>query len=75
MSKKLNKSSYSGGVLPGVDNSPAYSPITTKVEGGAEVDKLHKQPRGYLKTTAKIVGKATEEATLFSLPEKKQRRG
>jgi hypothetical protein len=75
MSKKLNKSSYPGGVLPGVEDSPAYSPITTKVEGGAEVDKLHKQPRGYLKTTAKIVGKATEEATLFSLPEIKTEEG
>jgi hypothetical protein len=32
-------------------------------------EKLHKQPRGYLKTTAKLVGKATEEKTLFSLPE------
>ena len=34
-----------------------------------EVEKLHKQPRGYLKTTAKLVGKATDEKTLFSLPE------
>ena len=34
-----------------------------------EIDKLHKQPRGYLKTTAKLVGKATDEKTLFSLPE------
>lgn len=32
-------------------------------------DNLHKQPRGYLKTTAKLVGRATEEKTLFSLPE------
>ena len=36
---------------------------------GVEVEKLHKQPRGYLKTTAKLVGKATDEKTLFSLPE------
>ena len=36
---------------------------------GDEVEKLHKQPRGYLKTTAKLVGKATDEKTLFSLPE------
>jgi hypothetical protein len=79
MSKRINKkitdSSYPGGVLPGVLDSPDYSPITTKVEGGAEVDKLHKQPRGYLKTTAKIVGKATEEPTLFSLPEIKTEEG
>jgi hypothetical protein len=34
-----------------------------------EVDKLHKQPRGYLKTTAKLVGRSTDEKTLFSLPE------
>lgn len=33
-----------------------------------EVDRLHKQPRNYLKTTAKLVGKATGEDTLFSLP-------
>lgn len=33
------------------------------------IEKLHKQPRGYLKTTAKLVGKATDEKTLFSLPE------
>jgi len=79
MSKKVNKkitdSSYTVGVLPGVLDSPAYNPITTKVEGGAEIDKLHKQPRGYLKTTAKIVGKATEEPTLFSLPEIKTEEG
>ena len=36
---------------------------------GDEVEKLHKQPRGYLKTTAKLVGKTTDEKTLFSLPE------
>lgn len=34
-----------------------------------EVDTLHKQPRSYLKTSAKLVGKATGETTLFSLPE------
>ncbi len=40
-----------------------------------EVDKLHKQPRGYLKTTAKLVGKATDETTLFTLPEIKTESG
>jgi hypothetical protein len=79
MSKRINKkitdSSYPGGILPGVLDSPDYNAITTIVEGGAEVDKLHKQPRGYLKTTAKIVGKATEEPTLFSLPEIKTEEG
>jgi hypothetical protein len=43
MSKKVNKkitdSSYPGGILPGVLDSPAYSPITTKVEGGGEIEK------------------------------------
>lgn len=33
-----------------------------------EDSKLHKQPRGYLKTTARLVGKSTSEPTLFSLP-------
>jgi hypothetical protein len=33
-----------------------------------ENSKLHKQPRGYLKTTARLVGKSTSEPTLFSLP-------
>ena len=30
---------------------------------------LHKQPRSYLKTVSKLVGKSTGEMTLFSLPE------
>lgn len=34
-------------------------------------DKLHKQPRGYLKTIAKLVGKTTDNTTLFSLPDAK----
>jgi len=34
-----------------------------------EVDKLHRQPRNYLKTTAKLVGKSTDETTLFTLPQ------
>jgi hypothetical protein len=36
-----------------------------KLEGK---EKLHKQPRNYLKTTAKLVGRSTNETTLFSLP-------
>ena len=40
-----------------------------------EEDKLHKQPLGYLKTVGKYVGKATDETTLFSLPEIKQDSG
>ena len=34
----------------------------------AEEVKLHKQPRSYLKSTARLVGKSTDEPTLFSLP-------
>jgi hypothetical protein len=49
------------------------SPATTlqQIESPppAEIDTLHKQPRSYLKTSAKLVGKATGETTLFSLPE------
>jgi hypothetical protein len=74
MSKRINKkitdSSYTGGVLPGVIESPDYSPITTKVEGGAEVDKLHKQPRNLLKTVAQRISNTTEEPTLFTIPQK-----
>jgi len=54
--------------LPGIRGGAGYSPLPKK-EGGDEVEKLHKQPRGYLKTTAKLVGRATDEKTLFSLPE------
>ena len=68
--KKITDSSYPGGVLPGVEDSPAYSPITTKVEGGAEVDKLHKQPRSLLKTVAQRISNTTEEPTLFTIPQK-----
>ena len=65
MSKRKN---INTGLLPGVDSYGAYTPakIQPLVE---EADKLHKQPRGYLKTTAKLVGKATDETTLFTLPE------
>ena len=55
-------------LLPGLDNGGGYSPAKV-IQPGDEVDKLHKQPRGYLKTTAKLVGKATDEKTLFTLPE------
>ena len=54
--------------LPGLGGGSVFNPLP-KQEGGVEVEKLHKQPRGYLKTTAKLVGKATDEKTLFSLPE------
>lgn len=32
-------------------------------------EKLHKQPRNYLKTMSKIIGKDTNNPTLFSMPE------
>jgi hypothetical protein len=54
--------------LPGLGGGSVFNPLP-KQEAGVEVEKLHKQPRGYLKTTAKLVGKATNEATLFTLPE------
>lgn len=59
-SKKIDSSSK---VNIGGGSLPAIQP------GVEEVEKLHKQPRGYLKTTAKLVGKSTDEKTLFSLPE------
>jgi hypothetical protein len=59
MSKKKRISSL---INIGGSSLPEIQPV----EG---VEKLHKQPRGYLKTTAKYVGKATDEATLFSLPD------
>lgn len=68
--KKITEGSYPGGVLPGIADSPAYSPITTKVEEGAEVDKLHKQPRSLLKTVAQRISNTTEEPTLFTIPQK-----
>lgn len=32
-------------------------------------EKLHKQPRNYLKTMARLVGKSTNEPSLFDIPE------
>jgi len=65
----LGNKLYEEGLLPGLDNGVGYAPAKVIQPAVEEVDKLHKQPRGYLKTTAKLVGKATEEKTLFSLPE------
>lgn len=45
------------------------APITQ--DESIEIERLHRQPRNYLKTTAKLVGKSTGEPTLFSLPELK----
>lgn len=41
-------------------------PLSKKPEA---VERLHKQPRSYLKTISKTVGKTMDEPTLFSLPE------
>ena len=57
------------GLLPGLDSGGGYSPTKVIQPVVEEGDKLHKQPRGYLKTTAKLVSKATDEKTLFTLPE------
>ena len=55
--------------IPSFNNINIGGNILPPIQPGAEIEKLHKQPRGYLKTTAKYVGKATEETTLFTLPE------
>jgi hypothetical protein len=34
-----------------------------------DIERLHKQPRNYLKTMGELVGKSTGERSLFSLPE------
>ena len=56
-------------LLPGLDNGGGYSPTKVIKPGVEDIERQHKQPRGYLKTVAKLVGKATEETTLFSLPD------
>lgn len=56
------------GLLPGlIDKDINFIPTKTTevIEEGV---KLHRQPRNYLKTTAKLVGKATDEPSLFTLP-------
>ena len=56
------------GLFPGsVDKDLPFIP-TKKPEVIEEGVKLHRQPRNYLKTTAKLVGKSTDEASLFTLP-------
>jgi hypothetical protein len=63
---KLNKKIE--GLLPGlVDKDLPFIPTKTPevIEEGV---KLHRQPRNYLKTTAKLVGKSTDEVSLFTLP-------
>jgi hypothetical protein len=55
--------------LPGLKEGSGFTPFPKGEPIGAGAEKLHKQPRGYLKTTAKLVGRATDEKTLFTLPE------
>jgi hypothetical protein len=55
--------------IPGVKAGNGFTITWFKPpEVEVEVDKLHKQPRGYLKTVGKLVGKSTDETTLFTLP-------
>lgn len=57
-----------------IDEAPAT--IEIKTEGGDLLTgSLHRQPRNYLQTTAKIVGRTTDEPTLFSIPEVKAEGG
>jgi len=44
---------------------PVVGPELTK----NEAERLHKQPRGYLKTTAKLVGRDTSAPSLFNMPD------
>ena len=48
-----------------IPEEPVVIPPLTK----NEAEKIVKQPRGYLKTTAKLVGRDTSTPSLFSLPE------
>ena len=69
MSKKGKNKAIDNSInLPGLGGGSGFNPLP-KREKLEEVEKLHKQPRGYLKTTAKLVGRSTDEKTLFSLPE------
>lgn len=67
--KKKIEESLLPGALPGLGESQGFTALPTETK--EPVDRLHKQPRNYLKTTAKLVGRATDEATLFTLPEVK----
>ena len=56
------------GLLPGLGEDVLPFIPTKSIEVIEEGVKLHRQPRNYLKTTAKLVGKSTDEASLFTLP-------
>jgi hypothetical protein len=58
------------GALPSLaGNIAGYAVVILEGSPAGGAERLHKQPRGYLKTTAKLVGRATDEKTLFTLPE------
>jgi len=58
------------GALPSLaGNVAGYAVVILEGSPVEGAERLHKQPRGYLKTTAKLVGRATDEKTLFTLPE------
>jgi len=48
-----------------IPNTPVIGPELTK----NEAEKLHKQPRGYLKAMGKIVGRDTSAPSLFNMPD------
>ena len=48
-----------------IPNTPVIGPELTK----NEAEKLHKQPRAYQKTVAKIVGRDTSAPSLFNMPD------
>lgn len=82
--EKVNDSSEDFWKLRGKQNAEinTNSSLSTFVTPSVELpepieekEKFHKQPRGYLKTTAKHVGKSTDETTLFSMPEVKPESG
>jgi len=63
------------GATPPTATTEALTPALTHTNTIIEREKLHKQPRAYLKTTARLVGRATDETTLFTLPEIKSEGG
>ncbi len=64
MSKRITETKP----LPGEKKGKDFSPLLKRAPGKESI-RLHKQPRSYLKTSAKLVGKSTGEATLFTIPE------
>jgi hypothetical protein len=73
MTRKTNKKAKEQEVMTVLTlPSPDGGNVTITVfrpEQEAPKEKLHKQPRGFLKTMARAVGRATDEVTLFSVPQ------